>query len=460
MSVTEKYHVRMFLKNRHIYKYLLGAKLALLALFCFSPPVLPHFVRQVDTMAITLRYWLRWSLEETTRYPLLPAYLGEADGYGIQFMEFPILNILLAPSFAFGVEAGRVIANFLLIALNLGLIYWAYRKWKGVELDGVKADDAFLLIPLLGASAMFFYKQVPDFTASMLVLLGLGFSINEHRRNFFASFLLVALGALIKPPQVVALAPLLLHPNRKYILKSFVWIIPAAIPCVLYYTWGSQEIMQLFDTSNHFGTHIRNPLLSIQEFFTHPIKILNFINEVFFGRFVILPIFLVLILQRRFRVSPLIIILGLQTIFLAFLDGDHLFIHRYYLCGASFVCALLFIKFTNLAPRWGHILTFIALVAFNIEPLIYQVRPIFENNMYKQCSELKAQTPQFPWGQNYGFRSHIREVPSLGLCFGEREGSQKNKYGMFLKKESFPETCQKVAESKHIILAECEVVGD
>ena len=438
---------------------LLAFKLLAVSIYYFGPPVHPHITRQVDTMSVTLRYWIRWTLEENSPYPLIPAYLSSGDHVGIQFMEFPLLNLILAPLFAFGVEIGRILNNFGLLFINLGLTFWAWKKWKGIHIKEVLVDDAFLLFPLISASSFFIYKQIPDYTAAILVILALGYSFREERRNFLASFLLLSLGVLIKPPQVIALAPLLLHNNRKYILKSMQWIVPASIPCILYYTLGSREILKLIDTPRYFGTDFRDPFTSLMNVLMHPLGLMELFLESFFGRFVGIPIMLSyfhkVYKNKSLKTSPFAFILILQVTALVLLDGSHLFIHNYYFCGIAMSASLIFMSFLDQAPKKLVYLAWIILSVSTVERMAYEIKPLFKDNIYRQCSKLKQRNPNFPWNTDIVFTSKKAVPPQLGLCFGVKQDSTTSDYGFFYKDQKIPARCKQVDREADIILTKC-----
>lgn len=437
---------------------LLGIKFIFILMYFFSPAVLPHVTRQVDTLSVTLRYWMRWSLESQPLYPLLPAYLGSGNGYSIQFMEFPLLNLILAPTFALGLEWGRVLNNFLFMAVSILLTYGAYLSWRGKKVAGILVNDAFWVMLLISSTGIYFYKQIPDYAAATLVLWALGLSIDEEKPHFLASGFLLAVGLLIKPPQIVVLGPLLLHHNRKYITKSILlWIIPAIVPCVLYYTWGSKVVKSLMDTESYFGTHIRNPIECIVAFFGSPKEILMMVLESFFGRYVAIPMLIYAFWIRK--IHPLVVILSLQIAGYVILTGDHIFIHNYYLVGIGFTASLLFINFFTKASRALLVIAFLILTVTTLERGYYEVRVLFRDNIYKQCKTLKERNPEFPWGQNYVFQATNKNPPTAGLCFGERTGKSTSEFGFYFKKQEIPQFCKVVDETKEIVLVKCAIVG-
>ena len=79
---------------------LVFVKILSAGLHSFSPFVHPHIKRQSDTLGLSLRYWLRWSVEEDQFNPLVPALLSSGDSRGISPTEFPLLNLITAPAFS------------------------------------------------------------------------------------------------------------------------------------------------------------------------------------------------------------------------------------------------------------------------------------------------------------------------------------------------------------------------
>jgi hypothetical protein len=174
----------------------------------FLPLGHPHVWRQMDTLGVSLRYWLRWSVESPSPWPLLPAVLHSGDSSGIMAMEWPLLNIVAAPLFALGPAWGTALARGLVLALNIALLLWNMKIWKGQTPGGIDASRSFRWMPLIGPGLVFFPKFIPDVVAMLFVLAGTGFLYQKKARGW-ASLLLLS-GLLMKPTSVIVLALLLL----------------------------------------------------------------------------------------------------------------------------------------------------------------------------------------------------------------------------------------------------------
>jgi hypothetical protein len=89
----------------------------------------PHLWRQIDTLSVSLRYYLRWFVESGS--PLfLPAVLNSGDSLGIMPMEFPLLNILFAPAFGLGPYYGKVLCLIAYVLFVFGFSLWNALIWK------------------------------------------------------------------------------------------------------------------------------------------------------------------------------------------------------------------------------------------------------------------------------------------------------------------------------------------
>ena len=73
---------------------------------CFAVGA-PDAWRQTDGLSVAYAYYLRWTFEPFTWHSLLPAVLNSGHNTGIVAMEFPILNVLLAPLFYFYASTKR-----------------------------------------------------------------------------------------------------------------------------------------------------------------------------------------------------------------------------------------------------------------------------------------------------------------------------------------------------------------
>jgi hypothetical protein len=438
-------------------KWLLALKFAFAVIVTFGEFSHPHIIRQLDTMGVALRYWSRWTLEGATTWPLLPAVLTAGDTSGITPMEFPIMNLIYAP-----IECARVAAWLTHVLFASALTFWHYRLWRGKNVASVGAEKAAMLLPLVGISSVFFGRFMPDYVAFILVSSAICFSWDKPRP--LGSFALAALGLLIKPPAIVALALLLLLPIRRY-PKCALWVLPAVICTLVYYKLGNGFIKSVSDYPVYFLTELRNPLQSLIEFVQHPKDVAKlFLKNLIAPQFFILFLVAVGIWKKLERRQLwLLAVLLVQVILGAALDGEHSFIHFYYFMGTAFVSALLVTAVIERAnQRWVSIFAALALLSFQIEMFSYEVKPLVKNmqglGLYAQCKQLKKSSADFPWGKGYSFRSSFAEYPDLGLCFGEIQNSKKAEFGFFKKADELPAGCTEKAASADLRLATCSTL--
>ncbi len=190
---------------------LLSLRAVLALTRAFLPPNNPHAHRQTDTLAVSMRYFSRWFLEDNLRQPLLPAVLNAGDAYGIMRMELPLLNLLGAPAFALGPDLGQIAACIIVFTWHALLLFANYRVWRHIQIGNINAGIAVLLLPLLSIGDQYYSRYMPDVTAMSLVLLAIGLS--WHRPRLFWSTILAAVGMSIKPPAVALFGLLLLRPK-------------------------------------------------------------------------------------------------------------------------------------------------------------------------------------------------------------------------------------------------------
>lgn len=451
---------KKFLKQ--VFLILGGLKLLGALLYIISPETLPHTMRQIDTLGVSLRYFIRWTHEDFSFLSFLPAYLGSGDHYAIQFMEFPIINLISAPWFIFGFEWGRIFIKLQTFVIIIALNVFCYKKSKGLFLGKIELSEAFLLFPFISVISFFYYKQIPDVMAAMLVYASI---INSYRedsnsKNFFYSFILLTLGALIKPPQVSGLFLLLLHPKKSHVIKSTKWILPALAIGASYYVFGGKFFSQFADGPNFFASQIRNPLTAFIGFISSPKDFLAFLNLSLFQSYVFIPVFIAslveLIKKKKSSYAKFSLVLLLQIIFVALLDGKHSYIHNYYFAGISLTCCLMFLTFLKESHLVLKVLAIMLVLSGNLSRTTYEAHSFFdENNIYSQCERLKKSTPEFPWEDNYVLNSRFSPPPVLGVCFGEREGSKTTAYGFGFKDEPLQDGCEIYKEDKTIVLTKC-----
>ena len=164
----------------------------------------PHIIRQIDTMSVGLNYWLRWSDGVAAPYffhNFLPGSLGGGDTAGITPMEFPLLNLLIAPWFSLGHYWGFTASFMFVMCLNFGAFWWHYLEWRKVS---KKMGDTALLMGMFGISSMFMMRVMPDFLSMILVSISCAYSFQNKSR--LASFAFLSVGLLMKPTSAIALA--------------------------------------------------------------------------------------------------------------------------------------------------------------------------------------------------------------------------------------------------------------
>jgi hypothetical protein len=431
----------------------------------FLPLGHPHVWRQIDTLGVSLRYWLRWTVEAPSPWPLLPAVLHSGDASGIMAMEWPLLNILAAPLFAFGPALGTTLARAFVLALNLSLVLWNLRVWRGQNPGGVEASRSFRWMPLIGLGLIFFPKFIPDATAMLLVLAATGF-LYQNTRHGLATVLLLC-GFLMKPTSVIVLALLLLAPRVFEVLRSgFLPIASAFVVTVLYYMKGTRWIQSLAGGESLYRVDPQNPWQSLREFL-HGVPQLADLFLQGLSFYAGLPLLLLLMLFRQIRpLGRIWLLLVLQILAIGLLDGAHSFYHRYYFMGTlPFIC-LLFQGAVDdlglsLAKRRIRFALLLLLAGSAATHMAYEWRPFYIKTpaerflSFRDCEELKSRLPNWPWEQDTVFRTRPRPYPLVGLCFGERIGSESSAFGLFVDSDPLPEGCREVQRAGHVIGARC-----
>lgn len=431
----------------------------------FLPLGHPHVWRQIDTLGVSLRYWLRWTVEAPSSWPLLPAVLHSGDGSGIMAMEWPLLNILAAPLFEFGPALGTALARALVLALNISLVLWNLRIWRGQSPGGVEASRSFRWMPLIGLGLVFFPKFIPDATAMLLVLAATGF-LYQRKSPGLATMLLLS-GFLMKPTSVIVLALLLLAPRIWDVLRfAFLPIGGAFVVTVVYYMKGTAWIQSLAGGESLYRVDPQNPWQALREFLSDLPQLADlFLQGLSF--YAGLPLLLLLAFLRKTRpLGRLWLLLALQVLAIALLDGAHSYHHRYYFMGTlPFICLLLQAALDDLNVslqgrrlRWGLLLL---LTGTAVNYMAYEWRPFYIKTpaerflSFRDCEELKSRLPDWPWNQAVVFRTTARPFPLVGLCFGERVGSETSAYGLFVDSDPLPAACKEVQRAGHVIGASC-----
>lgn len=186
-----------------------GLRVLTALLQIFLPLDQPHIWRQSDTIGVALRWVRRVTVEAPSDSPIwLPAVLNSADVNGIMPMEFPFFNAFLSLGYwggSFPASLWRV--KLVTLIWHLGLWFWVMRSWRSIHLGSIRMDRAWLLLPFASLSALFFPKMIPDVTAVFLCLIATAYLIRaQNIRHHLLTFLLGALGLLIKPTAVITFA--------------------------------------------------------------------------------------------------------------------------------------------------------------------------------------------------------------------------------------------------------------
>ena len=425
----------------------------------FQEVIGQHTWRQIDTLGVSMRYWLRFSTENETLSlkTLLPAVLQASDGNGILPMEFPILNLLFSPLWAFGPYWGKILIYLLFGGLMTWLTWLLSKKKHWLALS-------ILLLPSMSYSADFFEKFLPDTLAMMLITLG----CYSFVKNRLKGIIWITIALLMKPTSVVGLIFLFFFRKfrRNFLHYISALLVPLAIT-LIYYTKGLEFISaHTIDTPNIFYVSARNPFDSIMGIFKHP----GFITDQILNRFFMMWgtfIFLLMILFKKKQLSYKMIgqiIIGMLLVFFTIcaLDGTHLLQHNYYfLSGAPFYCSVFYLLMRN-TKKWVSIIGCIFIVFHAIE-LSAQHTGLKKYALYaekmNECQDLIKRNTDFPWKSGHAFRSTDEPCPSIGLCFGEKQGSMKSNYGFYyhLEPSKIPVGCRIADETKNFTLVRCSI---
>lgn len=451
--------------NKYIYGILSLRMIALIlsSFYAFSGP---HEWRQYDTIGMSYRYFIEFFQSAIQKYPkILPAVLQAGDALGVTPVEIPVLNLFIAPFFLLGESAGTVLAKLALLAINIQLLYFNYQTWKEQEVAGEKTREAFLLIPLLGFSALFFGKFMPDILSVLLVLTALGIATKSQK--FLVATLLGGLGLMIKPTSVVVYALFLLMKERKN-FKHYIWMGITILVTIFYYKVVNPAILAYAGEKSVFAVGTKPLGVAIKQILEQPKLIFTVFLKSFMSNWIFIPFFVItayFITKKKIDGKQSLGILGiifLQWLFLHLLSGDHPYWHNYYYLGISPIVALLFYRTLNVSDGfWRKSLLFI-LVVLNILQITYDLKPMLKPHkkrawqITQECQQLKLAATEFPWDQGYHFRSPREFYPILGMCFGEIQNAAETQYGFFYKGEKIPHDCEPKHTSQHLVLASCQ----
>jgi hypothetical protein len=454
-------------------RFLLGLLLVRFAVVVVRAPLFlnpPEVWRQVVTLGVAMRYWLRWTVEANVRMPLLPAVLDSGNTQGIMPQEFPLLNLLGAPAFYFGPAVGRALAMVVANAFVLFLVLWNARIWRGRKIMGIEPFAAMLLLPVFSISLYWSERFMPDFPSVVLVCMAVGVSWEGKGswRNRLASFALASLGLLMKPTAIIVFVLFLAHERPwKKLRDESGWIFFSIAVALSYYTLGMSWIHRYQEIPALIGVGARPIGPGVLAFFKNVPTILKFYWErAFFlgGSVLVFGISVWSHRVRRTSVPWLLWALTLLQFFLmAVLDGVGLFSeHDYYLLGMTPLFALLLIDaWRKNENAWIAALLLIGISVPVIESCAIDLKTLYKVPMQsvwaldRQCQDLTARHPEFPWGQGQPFRSPREDYPMLGLYFGERVGSLTSAYGFFWKDSPLPAECRAVDRTEDVVLVKC-----
>ncbi|MGB0452652.1 MAG: hypothetical protein ACPGJV_02985 [Bacteriovoracaceae bacterium] len=444
-------------------KYLFGLRVFFWLTGAFVALTGPHVWRQYDTLGVTLRYFNRWSNEGFQGFKsLLPAILQSGNAYGINAMEFPILNLVLAPVFFLGPIWGKSLASLILITLNLSLTWWAYQIYKKQKFFGFEFGVSPLLLILLSFSHPYFGKFMPDYFSMISIFVGVG--LIRAQRKLIVAIALIAIGGMLKPTNLNLFILFLPMLSLKYKKELFLGAVSVALAGV-YFIWGVDFINSHSDISSMFSTKPKSLTLAISQIFSDFIQFFHIFHKRLFLPFLwIIPLLYFFTIGRsRFKnYIPLILCLLIQIIFVNLVTGNHAFWHTYYYLGVAPLACLLFGQVLNSLPDKFLKVSLAALLVFNLIESFYGIKPLFKSHKKRewriaaQCKDLKNSTPEFPWNREYPFRSPDESYPILGTCFGEKQGSVRSGYGLFYKENPIPKDCLKVKESQDLVLVRCD----
>lgn len=457
-----------------------------------------HIWRQTDVLSVAYSYYLRFFVEHNFEHFFLPSVLNTDHGeFSIVRMEFPLLNFILSPCFIFGPYYGKVIANIMVLVLNYALVIFNYRLLRNVKVSGIPIAYAVLLLPNFSFTATWTTRIMPDVFSMLLVLTAV--SLSWEKKRPYASFIFASLGLLVKPTSIIVLLLIFLKSDTfkqtiksKTFITDVIWCSASTIVAMAYYFVALHYLKQ-FEVHSHFNVSMNDPLTSLSSFFSAdglaylfgmrflcPPYINWLIPNVMELQFMILPylglvifggaMLLYLIFKQSIIAWRVIIVLIVQILFIAALDGEHSFVHFYYYVGTTFAFAIVFIGYLMRVWTWYKPLLFAVLLLQFFDILNFEIGDYYTRHFqwspqsrvafYDECSALQSRNPNFPWHQGYVFngpKTDNEQAADLGICFGEREEiSGLAKYGFYYNWDEIPSNCQEVDRSEHIVLVTCQ----
>lgn len=430
-------------KKRLLY-LLIGIKFTVALIAAWGYFTNPHIIRQIDTMATTLMYAKKFA-HNLSLHNFLPTSLGAGDILSeVTPMEFPILNIILSPLFLIPWKYNYAIAHIFLILINYTLFWLIYRTLRQEQKWDL--SSAWLLTPVYGLTLLYIDRFMPDATAFLLCSLSMFWMWKNEKEVL--SILVGSLGMLIKPPVAVVYAVFLLLPVSRW-KKLSICLLLSLIPVVFYYTLGMDYLKSHSQMDLYFAVDLRNPFKAVISFFSHPKKLFSLIFKDTLYRYSFVLILLGLFfahlrkqVKDRNLMTKLLLVLFVQIILLAIINGDHSFMHNYYMIGTSFVaCWLLSLSFRQ--DKRLLIVGLLFLVFTNLERSIYRTSPLRKGSIRSEARTLLEEVPELRSEKK--IRTKFTPVPRLGLVFGKIQNSSSAKYGIYYKADKCD---QVVAEAK------------
>lgn len=465
-----------------------------------------HNWRQSDTLGVALRYWLKFSQEPWQPELLLPAVLNRGDGNGIMAMEFPLIGLSLAPAFSLGPLWGTAAARLGLLLLT-GFAFWqAAKAWRHQRIAGVSGPLIVALLPVLSLSSVYTFKFMPDALSLALFMWGLGLVWASPRPGRGAAgVLLLSLGLLLKPTTIVAAGIILLgdggggswasHRLRavsiwlKAVLQRAAFVLLPLAVAVIYYTAGLSFIESFADSPGLFKVGLQSLAGNLATAVAGAEELPDLlVSKLLFAPGLLLLAAVAVVLRWQGKSAEqgpergpeqgqnhgpssqlgAWLVLGLQLLAIFAIDGDHAYVHEYYFIGCAPVLLwLLVVNVQGTCRRWPHVQRPVLAVVFILAAVSALDKAYFSLRGYAEpfrsrialgsdCAALKAKTPKLPWNQGYSFRSHPHPFPVLGLCFHEREGHSRARYGLYHVSKPAPAGCRIVAGQGGVQVADCQ----
>ena len=477
-------------KMAHWAYLLLGFKYISLVFKGGLPFVLPEVWRQYDTMGVSMRYASRWFLETFPEHftfagkYLLPAVLNAKDQFGIVPMEFPLLNLLAAPFFFLDHALGRTLAYIWIISIVFLLTIYNAFCWKKQRLLGLNAYPAFLLFPLFSLGLYWSSKFMPDYFSLLLVCLGISFmwTLSLSLKIFFLSVLLCSLGLLMKPTSVIVFALYLANTKiyqkikrvfkqkaiKEDIFSLFLVLAAILLPIFVSYVYFTEVkawVSQYQDIENRFYITLIPLKRGFNEFISEYSYFFELWGQVIFFLGSIFVIFYILVLKSirlKFYYFHFIwLIIFVQIAFIGILAGKQAYTHMYYFIGVTPFCCLLYASsFKHTRSKILKVILIAGMAVTVYEQSSMELKNYLQpwrdkDLLYEECSQLIAQNPNFPWKQAYIFRSPQENFPRLGVCFGERQGSEKTEFGFDYAENPLPLGCKIADKTQNLALIRC-----